>query len=40
VYHLVPSAVAFAAMILVTAATMTLALTQDAEVLAAFAMIG
>src|SRR5438270_6984556 len=40
VYHLVPSAAAFGAMILVTAATMTLALTQDAEVLAAFAMIG
>ena len=40
VYHLVPPAAAFVAMILVTAATMTLALTQDAEVLAAFAMIG
>src|SRR5579859_415999 len=40
VYHLVPSEVAFVAMILVTAATMTLALTQDAEILAAFAMVG
>jgi uncharacterized membrane protein len=40
IYHLVPSAVAFVAMILVTASTITLALTQDAEVLAAFAMIG
>jgi uncharacterized membrane protein len=40
VYHLVPSAAAFVAMILVTAATLTLALTQDAEILAAFAMIG
>ena len=40
VYHLVPSEVAFVAMILVTASTITLALTQDAEILAAFAMIG
>jgi uncharacterized membrane protein len=40
VYHLVPSAVAFVAMILVTASTMTLAVTQNAEILAAFAMIG
>ena len=40
VFHLVPSAVAFLAMIVVTAATMTLALRQDAEILAAFAMIG
>ena len=40
VYHLVPSWVAFAAMIVVTACTITLALTQDAEILAAFAMIG
>ncbi|PYY02403.1 MAG: hypothetical protein DMG64_11760 [Acidobacteria bacterium] len=40
VYHLVPSAAAFVAMILVTASTVTLALTQDAEILAAFAMIG
>ncbi len=40
VYHLVPSGVAFAAMIVVTACTITLALTQDAEILAAFALIG
>src|SRR5437762_2674625 len=40
VYHLVPSAAAFVAMILVTASTVTLALTQDAEILAAFALIG
>ena len=40
VYHLVPSEVAFIAMILVTASTMILALTQDAEILAAFAMVG
>ena len=40
VFHLVPSAVAFLAMVVVTAATMTLALRQDAEILAAFAMIG
>ena len=40
VYHLVPSAAAFVAMILVTTATITLALTQDAEILTAFAMIG
>lgn len=40
VYHLVPGWVAFAAMIVVTASTITLALTQDAEILAAFALIG
>jgi uncharacterized membrane protein len=40
VYHLLPPAAAFVAMILVTASTMTLALTQDAEILAAFSMIG
>jgi uncharacterized membrane protein len=40
VYHLVPSAVSFATMIAVTAFTMVLALKQDAEILAAFAMIG
>src|SRR5215813_3149087 len=40
VYHLVPPAAAFVAMILVTAATVTLALTQDAEILAAFALVG
>lgn len=40
VYHLLPSAVAFVAMIIVTASTITLSLTQDAEILAAFALIG
>jgi uncharacterized membrane protein len=40
VYHLVPGWVAFAAMIVVTACTITLALAQDAEILAAFALIG
>jgi uncharacterized membrane protein len=40
IYHLVPSSVAFVAMILVTASTITLALTQDAEFLAAFALLG
>lgn len=40
VYHLVPSSVSFIAMIAVTAFTMVLALKQDAEILAAFAMIG
>lgn len=40
IYHLIPSAAAFVAMILVSAATVTLALTQDAEILAAFALVG
>ena len=40
VYRLIPSAAAFLAMIVVTASTITLALTQDAEILAAFALIG
>lgn len=40
IYHLVPSAAAFIAMIAVTASTVTLALTQDAELLAAYAMVG
>jgi uncharacterized membrane protein len=40
IYHLVPSSVAFIAMVVVTASTMVLALRQDAEILAAFAMIG
>jgi len=40
VYHLIPSAAAFAAMIIVTASTIALSLTQDTEILAAFAMIG
>jgi uncharacterized membrane protein len=39
-FHLIPSSVAFVAMILVTASTITLALTQDAEILAVYAMIG
>ncbi len=40
VYHLVPSSVSFLAMIVVTASTIILALKQDTEILAAFAMIG
>lgn len=40
VYSLVPGGVAFAAMLLVTAATAALALSQDAEILAAFALTG
>src|SRR5579864_3687190 len=39
-FHLVPACVAFVAMILVTASTITLALTQDAEILAVYALIG
>jgi uncharacterized membrane protein len=39
-YHLVPSGVAFVAMLAVTAATAALALAQDAEILAAFALAG
>ena len=40
VYGLVPSAVAFAAMVIVTASTATLAIKQDAEILAAIALTG
>jgi len=40
VYHLIPSAAAFVAMVVVTGATITLALTQDAELLATFALAG
>ncbi len=40
VYHLLPSSVAFVAMVAVTASTIALALSQDAEILAAFAMVG
>jgi uncharacterized membrane protein len=40
VYSLVPGGVAFTAMLLVTVATATLALSQDAEILAAFALTG
>ena len=39
-YHLFPASVAFGCMVLVTAFTTFLALSQDAEVLAAFALIG
>jgi uncharacterized membrane protein len=40
VYHLVPSAAAFVAMAIVTACTIALSLSQDAELLASFALIG
>jgi uncharacterized membrane protein len=40
VYSLIPSGVAFLAMLIVTAATATLAITQDAEILAVFAVTG
>jgi uncharacterized membrane protein len=40
VYSLIPSGVAFLAMLIVTAATATLAITQDAQILAVFALIG
>jgi uncharacterized membrane protein len=40
IYHLLPSGLAFAGMVVVTAATATMAVTQDAEVLAAFALVG
>ncbi|MGO9640301.1 MAG: DUF2339 domain-containing protein, partial [Candidatus Acidiferrales bacterium] len=39
-YHLIPAPAAFLAMAVVTAATIALALTQDAELLASFAIIG
>jgi len=39
-YHLVPAGIAFVAMLAVTAATASLALAQDAEILAAFALAG
>ena len=39
-YSLVPSSIAFAMMLIVTGATSVMALTQDAEILAAFALIG
>lgn len=39
-YHLVSSATAFAAMVVVTASTAALALRQNAQILAAFALIG
>jgi uncharacterized membrane protein len=40
VYSLIPSSVAFVMMFAVTAATAVMAWTQDAEILAAFALIG
>src|SRR5206468_8365369 len=40
VYSLIPSVVAFLAMLIVTAATAALAITQDAEILAVFAVTG
>jgi uncharacterized membrane protein len=40
VYALIPSGVAFAAMLAVTASTAALAISQDAEILAAFALTG
>lgn len=40
VYQLVPSAVAFVCMLVVTAATCAMAITQDAEILAVFAIAG
>jgi uncharacterized membrane protein len=40
VYHLIPAPAAFVAMAVVTGATIALALSQDAELLASFAMVG
>jgi len=40
VYSLIPSGVAFAMMLIVTAATAAMALQQDAQILAAFALTG
>ena len=40
VYSLIPSGIAFVAMLAVTACTAILAITQDAEILAAFALTG
>jgi len=40
VYHLMPSGVAFACMLIVTASTCALALSQDAEILAVIAITG
>jgi uncharacterized membrane protein len=40
IYSLIPSGVAFVAMLAVTAATGVMAVTQDAEILAAFALTG
>lgn len=40
VYHLMPSGVVFVCMVVVTGATCAMALTQDAEILAVFAITG
>ena len=40
IYHLIPAAAAFLAMAIVTGATIALALSQDAELLASFALVG
>jgi uncharacterized membrane protein len=40
VYHLIPAAAAFVAMVIVSAATIALALSQSAELLASFALVG
>jgi uncharacterized membrane protein len=40
VYHMVPGAAAFAAMAIVTASTIALALSENAQLLASFALIG
>src|SRR3984893_9864849 len=40
VYHLIPAATAFLAMTIITATTMAMALSQNAELLAAFSLIG
>lgn len=40
VYSLIPSSVAFVMMLVVTAATAAMALAQDAQILAAFALVG
>ncbi len=40
VYHLVPAGVGFVAMLIVTAATIVMALTQNAQLLAAYALAG
>jgi uncharacterized membrane protein len=40
IYHLIPAGAAFVAMAIVTAATIALALSQDAELLASFALVG
>src|SRR5271156_2995866 len=40
IYHLIPAAAAVAAMVIVTLATISLAVSQDAELLASFALAG